>query len=420
MKSPNAHQVAPHSSHPVVIIGAGLAGLACAVTLRNAGIHALLLESTDSVGGRVKTDWHDGFLLDHGFQVMLMNYPTAQKLLDYEALDLQRFYPGAMIRRQKKWYLMADPQRYPLDATRALFAPIGTLTDKLRVAFKGRGGYDLSKHGEQLSTLEALRADGFSERIIDCFFRPFLGGVFQEKDLSTSVQKLDFVMNHFSNDDTAVPAKGMGEIPRQLASHLAGYQFRFNTPVVSIEGQCLRLADGETIEAESIVIATDAHQAARLLQRPGPPPAFHSSICLYFQAPQIPSRRPILWLNAEPTGPINHLAFMTNVSNDYAPPGQHLVAANVIDPQYAHATDLEEQVRQQLREWFGEITLDWKLLRKDHIARAIPVQNQIGEADPHPRPGIYQCGEHQGIASIETALATGVQVAQRIIQKSNS
>ena len=315
---------------------------------------------------------------------------------------------------------MADPQRYPLDATRALFAPIGTLTDKLRVAFKGRGGYDLSKHGDSLSSIEALRADGFSERIIDCFFRPFLGGVFQEKALSTSVQKLDFVMNHFSNDDTAIPAHGMAEIPRQLADQLAGYQFRFQTTVSAIEGKRIHLVDGSIIEAESIVIATDAYHAARLLQIPGSKPQFHSSSCFYFRAKKIPSRRPILWLNAEDSGPINHFAVVSNVSQHYAPEGQHLIAASVIDPASLQATDLLDQVQKQLFDWFGAMTQEWSLLRVDHISRSVPVQKQVAPPNLEPRPGIYQCGAHQGIASIETALSTGVQVAQRIIQKSNS
>jgi phytoene dehydrogenase-like protein len=411
----DTHQPTPHRSHPVVIIGAGVAGLACAVTLRQAGINALILEASNEVGGRIKTEELDGYLLDHGFQVLLMNYPTARKLLDYEALDLKLFYPGAMIRREKKWHMLADPQRHPLDATRALFAPIGSITDKLRVAFKGRGGYDLAKHGADASTDQALRAEGFSERMIESFFRPFLGGVFQEKDLATSVQKLDFVMNHFSNGDTAVPAKGMAEIPRQLAAQLAAYQFRFASRVVAIKGHTIELADGEMIDAESIVIATDAQNAARLLALPDPAPAFHSSTCLYFRAPKTPSTRAILWLNGETSGPINHLAVMSAVSPAYAPPGEHLVAVNVIDPMLAQAENLEELVRAQLRDWFGAMTDEWSLLRKFFIKNAIPAQGQIAAPQPEPRHGVYQCGDHQGVASIETALVTGVNVAQRII-----
>ena len=79
----------------VAIIGGGLAGLACAKTLLEHGISCTVLESTDKVGGRVKTDCVDGFLLDHGFQVFLTAYPEAQRLLDYDTLTLKPFFSGA-------------------------------------------------------------------------------------------------------------------------------------------------------------------------------------------------------------------------------------------------------------------------------------------------------------------------------------
>ena len=55
----------------VVVVGAGIAGLSCAATLQQAGVKALVLEAADGVGGRVRTDVQDGFLLDRGFQIFL-------------------------------------------------------------------------------------------------------------------------------------------------------------------------------------------------------------------------------------------------------------------------------------------------------------------------------------------------------------
>ena len=72
-----------------VIVGAGMAGLCCALRLQEKGIPCLLLEASDEPGGRVRTDRVDGFLLDRGFQVLLTAYPEARRVLDYKALRLQ-------------------------------------------------------------------------------------------------------------------------------------------------------------------------------------------------------------------------------------------------------------------------------------------------------------------------------------------
>ena len=81
--------------HDVVIVGGGLAGLACALALQEGGVSSVILEASDGVGGRVRTDRHEGFLLDRGFQVLLNNYPECRRILDYDALKLKPFFPGA-------------------------------------------------------------------------------------------------------------------------------------------------------------------------------------------------------------------------------------------------------------------------------------------------------------------------------------
>lgn len=398
----------------VAIIGAGLAGLSCARALQQAGLPWVIYEAKNRIGGRVATDEVDGFLLDHGFQVLLTNYPEVQKQLDDRRLKLRRFYPGAMIRCEGKWYRMADPLRRPIDAIAGIWAPIGRFSDKLRIVCKSRGGYDLSRHGSNLSSLQALRAEGFSEVIINRFFRPFLSGVFLEKELSTQVRKLDFVMNHFSLGDTAVPARGMAEIPRQLAESLPQTAIQRSSPVIELSGMTVRLANGESLTADAIVLATDAGTAAKLMHSPGPQPAFHSTACLYFSCIDPPSHEPILWLNGD-GGPINHLAVMSSVSSDYAPAGKHLIAVNVIDPQFLAMEHLESLVRSQLRDWYGSAADDWQHLRTDRISQALPIQDEPSIPHHRIRSGIYQCGDHMGLASIESALASGARVAAMIL-----
>jgi phytoene dehydrogenase-like protein len=165
----------------VAIVGAGLAGLNCAAILERAGLDAIVLEASDAPGGRVRTDVFEGFRLDRGFQVLLTAYPEAERVLDYEALQLKPMTAGALVWHGGKLHRFADPFRQPLQALGSLFDGVVSLGDKLRVA-------SLREHVRQgeiaelfaapeMSTLAFLRGRGFSEAMIDRFFRPFFGGV---------------------------------------------------------------------------------------------------------------------------------------------------------------------------------------------------------------------------------------------------
>lgn len=398
-----------------VIIGAGLAGLACAHRLQIAGRSFSIYESADRVGGRVATDICDGYRLDRGFQVLLTAYPEARRLLDYEALDLRRFYPGARVRYGGKWHQIADPLRHPIDGLRGGFNPIGSISDKLRVGWSRLGGFDFARHAADLSSLEALRAEGFSESIIERFFRPFLSGVFLENQLDTTVRKLEFVMRNFARGDTAIPARGMAEIPRQLAATLPASAIHLNSRVESIHGNGVHLETGETIHSKAVVIATDLGGANRLLGQESSPAVFNGAACLYFSANHAPVDKPILLLNGEGTGPVNNLTVLSTVSPSYAPLGKHLISVSVVDLEAAAALDLEERVRRHMVDWFGAGTKTWELLRIDRIKNAVPSQRVAPVKPSRLRKGRYQCGDHCGIASIDTALASGTAAAEAFL-----
>jgi hypothetical protein len=264
--------------------------------------------------------------------------------------------------------------------------------------------------------LEALRAEGYSDSMIERFFRPFLGGVFLENQLDTAVRKLEFVMRNFAHGDTAIPALGMAEIPRQLAAALPAGTIRLNTRVKNIDENGVYFEGGEILTAKAVVIATEERAAQRFLGQGDSPAESNRVTCLYFTAPSAPVSEPILLLNGEGAGPVNNMTVLSAASPDYAPPRRHLISISVVDPAATAAPDLEERVRRQLVDWFGVGTKTWELLRIDRIPHAVPSQRVVPEKPARLRKGLYQCGDHCGIASLNTALASGTAAAEAILE----
>ena len=411
-------------SGKAVIVGAGMAGLCCALRLQEKGIPCLLLEASDEPGGRVRTDRVDGFLLDRGFQVLLTAYPEARRLLDYKTLRLRTFQPGALVRTGGKLHRVSDPFRQPWTLPATLLAPIGTLADKRTVArFRShvlQGTLEEIWTRPETSSLEALRGFGFSQRMIDSFFRPFFGGIFLETELATSSRMLEFVFRMFSQGRAALPSAGMGMIPQQLASRLPAGTVRLNTRVESIEsirqGE-VRLKGGERIPATAVVLATEAREAARLLPELHPPGS-HDTACLYYAAPKDPVGKPILLLNGEGGGPVDNLCVPSAVSPTYAPAGQALVSATVIGASGADEKDLEAEVRKHLTSWFGPEVAGWKHLRTYRIPLALPARKSLDPAALPVRrnPGIYLCGDHRETPSLQGAMVSGRRAAEAVVE----
>jgi phytoene dehydrogenase-like protein len=406
----------------VIVVGAGLAGLTCARVLQQARVKAWVLEASDTVGGRVRTDTVDGFLLDRGFQVFLTAYPEPQRWLDYKALDFQRFFPGALVWREGKLHQVADPLRRPLQAAAHAFNKVGSFWDKLHVLdlrqLSLSGTVEDVFHRPQKTSLKYLRDMGFSEEMVDAFFRPFFGGVFLEKELHTSSRMLEFVFRMFATGATAVPARGMGALAAQLAAKLPSGALRTNAPVEEVWGHRVRLVSGETVEASAVVVATDAPAAEELLV--GMPPRKMNAVTnLYFAAPEPPVRGPYLVLNGEGRGPVNNLAVMSEVAPSYAPRGQALVSVSVLETADESET-LEARVREQLSGWFGAAVAKWKHLRTYAIPHALPTQTPEMLEEPHRRvrlsPGLYACGDYRENGSIDGAMVSGRRAAEALLR----
>jgi phytoene dehydrogenase-like protein len=260
----------------VLVIGAGLAGLTCARALQRAGREVTVLEAEDGVGGRVRSDRMGGYTLDRGFQVLFDAYPAARRQLDLASLQLHAFDPGALVALDGGISVITDPLRDAdkAAALRAALTPLVSPLDKLRtlrLALELRDAPDEALDAElDIATIDFLRARGFGRRIIDRFFRPFYGGIFLSRALSTSARSFKFYFKMLSLGSACLPAQGMGAISDQLAAPLLrDGRIRLNARVEALlhEGGCVagvRLAGGDELRAEGIVLSTCAPVAAQL------------------------------------------------------------------------------------------------------------------------------------------------------------
>ncbi len=405
-----------------IIIGGGLSGLCVARQLHSQGIDFQLLEATDRVGGRIKTDVIDGYRLDHGFQVLLTAYPEAKRILDYEKLDLKAFSPGALLlyaNGQKD--RIGDPLRDFSSLFPTVLSNAGNLFDKLRILklknrLAGKSIEQIFRQAEK-STQSVLSEDyGFSPKMIDRFFAPFFAGIFLEKDLVTSRRMFDFVFKMFGEGDTAVPNLGMEEIPKQLVASLPKDSIQCNARVSKIAGQTVYLADGSTFSAPNIIVATEATGLVKELTKVKT--VHQSTTHLHFIADEAPVEQPLIALNTNKKRLSNNICTINKVAKGYASGDKNLVSISIVGNTDLSEKELAKAVQQELATWFGNATQGWQHLHTRRVQYALPnqrsVQNEIPLKEIKIRDGLYCCGDFQLNGSINAAMKVGYEVGHLI------
>ncbi len=399
----------------VAIVGAGLAGLSCAVELHRRGVDVAVYEASDGVGGRMRSDRIDGFIVDRGFQVALLAYPELHRQFDLDALDFQPFDPGALVWRAGRGSVVADPFRQPRTLWSTATAPIGSLFDKARIAQLRRRLRSMHPArllaGDDRTTRAVLSDAGFSETIIERFFTPLVGGIQLDPELGDSRRMFDVIFRMLADGDSAVPSTGMQAIPAQLADALPSASIRLGAMVERVDARSVAVRDGEHVTADAVVVATEGPTAAALLGLP--PVASKSVSSVAFAAPEPPVADRLVVLDGTGRGPVLNVAVMSNVASTYAPAGRHQVVAAA--PGHP-GPGLVDDARSQLRSWWGDQVDRWEVIATHRIAHGQPRQ-----APPfHPKQpveldsGVYVCGDHRDTASIQGALYSGRRCAESV------
>ena len=409
-KSPSIH-----------IIGGGISGLIAARVLEEYGLSATIIEATDRLGGRVKTDVVDGYSLDHGFQVLLTAYPAAKKYLDFDALALQEFLPGSAIFKNGKQKIIGDPLRNLSLLLPTLFSGIGTVNDKLKILalnrrLKKKSIQNIFAEKEQ-TTHVYLENIGFSEAIITNFFTPFFSGIFLENKLDTSSRMFEFVYKMFGEGNAALPKDGIQAIPKQLFEKLKSTTIIFNTKVKSVENGSIKLESGETLKSNFTIIATQASGLVSNLKNQAT--LWKSCDTLYFEVAKREIKKPLIGLIAMHNALINNIFYHTSLQTS-ATATKELLSVTVIDRQNLTNKQLVTGVQKELKELCN---IDFcTFIKQYNIPMALPnlqdIQYEMLPSETRLTETIFLAGDTQLNGSLNAAMIAGERAALEVINLS--
>ncbi|MEU5365891.1 NAD(P)/FAD-dependent oxidoreductase [Streptomyces sp. NPDC005925] len=404
------HRRAPNA----VVVGAGLTGLACALDLCRAGWRVALLEGSDGVGGRMRTDRRDGFLLDRGFQVFNTSYPQVKRRLDLRSLRLRPFTAGVVAHTPDGPVRIADPTREPGAAGALLPGRVFSARDLVALAALTVRDAVLPASAvvrrRDESTSAALTRAGVSDAVIADILRPFLSGVFLEDRLETSARFFHLVWRSMVRGSLCLPAEGIGAVPARLADGLPDGVLRLERPVVEVTDAGVLLEDGGEMPARAVVVATDQAAATRLLPQLTVPDA--RTVTTYYHATDsTPITEPTLMVDG--TGTILNTCVLSRVAPTYAPPGTGLISTSVLgkDP-----PGRARGVLGRLAEVYGTDTSGWHQVAAYTVEGALPAMLPPWPLSRTTRigPGRYVCGDYRATGSVQGALASGARAAREV------
>ena len=403
----------------IYIIGAGVSGLIAAQNLEQKGYVPTILEATGYIGGRVRTEIIDGWILDVGFQVLLDAYPMSKKYLNYADLDLQRLSPGARIYTDNDSSIIGDPLRDTSMLFPTLFSSIGSMRDKLKIfqlnlRLKNTPIATLFNKKEK-TTLAYLQYLGFTDKIINQFFKPFFSGIFLECDLHTSSRMFEFIYKMFAEGFATLPKAGIGAIAKQLAGQLKTTQIQLNNEVQKVTTDFITMASGDQYPYDVCIVATDP---SSFLEGYSVKNRWKTCDTLYFSVRVTDVPPPIIHLSALSDTLINNIFYPTSVQR--APDPHHQLLSVTVVKQHSFSSEvLVSQVKGELEKYFSITKV--KFIKHYAIPRALPDLGSVSYA-PNLDLMTYEdkillCGDHTANGSLNAAMISGEIAAHDVLNR---
>ena len=400
------------------IIGGGVSGLIAAGILEKKGFNPIILEASERVGGRIKTDIIEGYQLDHGFQVLLTSYPAVKKYLDCNALDLQFFLPGASIFKAYTQSIIGDPLRDISFLTSTLFSGIGSISDKFKILklnhkIKNKSLTDIFTEKEQ-TTISYLRDFGFSNKIINDFFIPFFSGIFLENQLVTSSRMFEFVYKMFGEGQAAIPKAGMEAIPIQLLNNLKTTTFQYNTEIVNVKDRQITLKNGSKLESDFTILTIPTSGLVSNIKNQ--PTEWNSCVTLYFETNKRVIQKRLIGLIAKSGSLVNNIVYNSCLSS-VTKPDHELLCVTVIDDQNLSDQELVTAVKDELKV-LCNISIK-RFIKQYRINKALPklenLKYEMNSNDLQLSKSLFVAGDTHLNASFNAAMISGEQAALAVI-----
>ena len=413
----------------VVVVGAGLAGLAAARRIAIAGRSVCVLEASDEIGGRVRTDYVDGLTLDRGFQLYNPAYEEGFAILDLSSLNVQPLTAGIIVSIDGRQYKIADPRHEPSWAVDSLLAPIGSMKAKLKFAnYALKNAFSKQDFTKFDQRTDQFLARTFGNDLTQKALRPFLAGVFLEDDLATSKRFFDIVLKTFIKGQPGVPENGMFEIPKQLAAQLPAGAINLNTTVNSMSPGKVVTSAGE-INCRAIILAANARSAAALLPKLSVPNSnsvttwYHVADC---SANDLTEGKGTLIVDGkkysahttDTNRPLVNTVAISNAAPSYASGNRVLVSSSALGVH--HSTQAEAAVRKHLSSLYKMSTTTWEHVATYPIPDALPAMPAPLALNNSARlgDGIYLAGDYRDVSSINGAFRSGRIAAEAAIADS--
>ena len=400
----------------IVIIGAGLSGITCAIKCQEYDLDFIILEKIDRPGGRLGSVYEAGYIFDIGFQVFNTSYNITKSFLNLDQLGLRFFKPGALIHSNKKFEIISDPLKDIGQIFNTFFSTIPTLKDKLKILKLKFSliNYSLENDfSEDKETHIFLEDYGFSERIITEFFSPFFAGVFLEKKLKTSSKFFKYVFSKLSTGVASIPLNGMQEIPKNMLRKMDMGKILFGSEVKKIDtDKKIKLKDGQIFEPEKIIFTGTSHSLLNKKEL-----SYNSVKTIYFSTNSKPDNSQYIHIFPQEKY-INNIAFLSSISDQYSKNNDNLLSVSVIKSDLSES-ELISHVKERLKNLYGG---NFNFLKYFDIKQATvyqPAKFFDQQSNVALEDNYLFSGDHMVYGSIEGAVISGIRAVDRLLKDFN-